>query len=230
MSSPTTSGKGKARVSTAMGEPKSGSKLPIETDDLHPSAMVMAETQTPSGPVKDTTDVGNAAEKVSRGAITRFREGISPLPSTLKMGLNMDRSQDVEATLHEEEVNVDDSQHLEEAHQAVLEKSRKAKGKAPLVEDDAPIRAPFVPRSIQVCGGRFQRGVPEDDWTLVGRGNPALADMLPVAPAQDIPSSSKSEEGLLGENVRGYADKGRFVEEEPANEEEVAQVSPAEAI
>ncbi|KAL6979421.1 hypothetical protein U1Q18_021087 [Sarracenia purpurea var. burkii] len=256
-----------------MGEPKSGSKLPIEKDDLHPSAMVMAETQTPSGPVKDTTVVGNTVEKV--------QEELESFEIKRK------------ALLRDKALAEMDLQHLEEAHQVLLERNRKAKGKASLVEDDAPIRAPVVPSSVQVRGGRFQRGgrgggrgpwgrpgfraaaevtessegrqvdpqvrvdyqnlpaicslckafghstdrcklkqtaVPEDVWTLVGRGNPALADMQPEAPAQDIPSSSKAEDGLLGENVRGFAVKGSFVEEDPANEEEVAQVSPAEAI
>ncbi|KAL6966756.1 hypothetical protein U1Q18_032549 [Sarracenia purpurea var. burkii] len=39
-------------------------KLPLAMDDLHLSAMVMAEAQTPGVPAKDTTDVGNVAEKV----------------------------------------------------------------------------------------------------------------------------------------------------------------------
>ncbi|KAL6966755.1 hypothetical protein U1Q18_032548 [Sarracenia purpurea var. burkii] len=172
-----------------------------------------------------------------------------------------------------------DLQHLDEAHQVLLEKSHKAKGKAPMVDEGAPIRAPFVPRSVQVPGGRFQRGGrgggrgplgrtgfqatmevtdssegiqvdpqvfeerPKQTWAslLTNRcptgdlesfeskdpnhpeeiGNIVSVEMQPAVP---------SEEGLLGENVQGFAKKGSFVEEEPAYVEVVSRVSSAEAI
>ncbi|KAL6988788.1 hypothetical protein U1Q18_014541 [Sarracenia purpurea var. burkii] len=49
-----------------------------------------------------------------------------------------------------------DLQYLDEAQQLLLEKSRKVKGKAPLVDDGGSIRAPFIPRSVQYPGGRSQ--------------------------------------------------------------------------
>ncbi|KAL6984586.1 hypothetical protein U1Q18_017962 [Sarracenia purpurea var. burkii] len=183
--SPSFSDKEKDRVSPVIGDPQSGSMISLAMDDLQHPAMVMAEAQTPCAPSKDTMAVENVAEKVSRGAITQFQEGISPLSSSLKSGLDMGLSQNVEATLNEEEVNDEDAQvqgeiesfeikrrsllrdkalakkdlqYLDEAQQLLLEKIRKANVKAPLVDEGGPIRTSFIPRSVQFLGGRFQRG------------------------------------------------------------------------
>ncbi|KAL6968912.1 hypothetical protein U1Q18_048128 [Sarracenia purpurea var. burkii] len=129
-------------------------------DDLQHTEVVMAGEQNLCAPSKDATAMGNVVEKVSRGAITRFQEGISPLPSSLKSGLDMGLSNFFEATLNEEEVNDIDAlaekdPQYDEAQQRSQEKSRIAKGKAPVFDEGGPTS---IPRAVQVPGSRFQRG------------------------------------------------------------------------
>ncbi|KAL7003507.1 hypothetical protein U1Q18_004661 [Sarracenia purpurea var. burkii] len=157
----------------AMGDFLSGSKISLDMEASQQPVLGVAEGLTSCAPLKGTTSGGDVFE------------GTSPLSISLKPNLDKSPVQNVEAILNEEVTNDEDEQeqgelesfeikrrsllrdkalaekdlqYLDEAHQQFLEKSRKAKGKAPLVDEGGPNRDQFIPRSVQFQGGRFQRG------------------------------------------------------------------------
>ncbi|KAL6962874.1 hypothetical protein U1Q18_037836 [Sarracenia purpurea var. burkii] len=233
MMNPISAVREEARVSPATGDSQVGGRVNIAKDALDTTAMTLATSQTPGASAKEVSVGGNVIEKVGRGALARFCEGISPLPSSLKSGMEEGFALNVEAILNEDEVNDDDQEcgeletivikrrsllrdkalaekeleYLEEAQQQHLEKIRKAKGKAPIEDTGGPPRAPFIPRQVQSQGGRFQgRG---------GRGSRSMArprsrDAVRKAPIrqtteviQDAPLVKESSEPALAKLSQG---------------------------
>ncbi|KAL7002146.1 hypothetical protein U1Q18_003299 [Sarracenia purpurea var. burkii] len=153
MMNPISAVREEARVSPATGDSQVGGRVNIAKDALDTTAMTLATSQTPGASAKEVSVGGNVVEKVGRGVLARFREGISPLPSSLKSSMEEGFALNVEAILNEYEVNDDDQEcgeletivikrrsllrdkalaekeleYLEEAQQQHLEKIRKAK-------------------------------------------------------------------------------------------------------
>ncbi|KAL6992020.1 hypothetical protein U1Q18_010133, partial [Sarracenia purpurea var. burkii] len=123
------------RGNPAMGDSQSGSKISLDMEARQQSEIGVAEGLIPCAPLKGTTSGGDVFGKVNKGAITRFREGTSSLPSSLKPSLDKSPVQNVEAISNEEETNDKDEQEQGELESFEIKRRSLLRDKAPAEKD-----------------------------------------------------------------------------------------------